>query len=99
MTENKDISKNPLKIDAIVDDPSIPKIYANGVLAQLTLADGVIVFQHYKKTVCMVSASLPLIKSLRDNLTTIIEAYESGTGSEIVPIQQIAEKIKSKKNG
>ena len=90
MTKPTPTRTEDFQMEDLVNDDSVNKYFANAVQTQLTLADGCLIFRSYNKVHCIVTMPLPLIKSLQQNLTTVIAEYEKNLGEEVKTIDQLA---------
>lgn len=73
-----------------LNDPEVPKIYANGFSNGLGTGDVTIVFQLSQKPVAVVNVSFTVAKTLAQKINSMILSLENDTGNTIMTTDEIA---------
>jgi hypothetical protein len=84
MAEQIEVTRQDVKFENVVLNPSIPKIYANGFTVGYTSADAHVVLQLQGIPQAGISMSLAAAKSLHLILGKLIESYEQKTGQKVI---------------
>jgi hypothetical protein len=85
--------ENVARIDAAMDDPSVPRIYFNGFSCSLTGGDVTVALECNKRPVCVANMSYTMAKTLAQKLAGIVATLEGITGNTIMTTDDIAMKI------
>lgn len=80
------------------EDPSLPRIYANGFSAGLGNADVVLVLQLQGKPIAVLNISYTLAKTLAQKIGGIVASFEQSIGQELVTTDKVDQKMKEKKS-
>ena len=76
-TPKPDKANDDASLKAAVDDPEIPKLYANSFSVALTNADIIIVLQRFgQRPVAVVNMSYTLAKTLAQRLGALVSKFE-----------------------
>jgi hypothetical protein len=78
-----------LSVDAVIGDPRIPKVYANGFLFGHSLSDASVIFQIGNNPQVVVNMSFTTLKTLSKGLNEIVAQVEKGLGSPIPDIKEV----------
>jgi hypothetical protein len=73
-----------------INNPSIPKVYANGFMNGVGNADSTIIFQWNGNPVLVLNLSFTIAKTLALRLGQMIKDVESGSGNQIMIVDEIA---------
>lgn len=84
------VSNHVARIDAAMNDATVPKIYFNGFSCSLTEGDVTIALEFNKKPVCVANMSYTMAKTLAQKLSNIVATLESITGNTIMTTDDIA---------
>ncbi len=86
------IGEKPIEgyFEDALNDPEVPKIYANGFSNGLGVGDVTIVFQLGLKPVAMVNVSFTVAKTLAQKINSMILNLENDTGNTIMTTDEIA---------
>src|SRR5262245_5976047 len=76
-------------VDAALDDPTVPKIYANGFMMTVTNADLVIVLQVATRPKAVLNMSYTLAKTLQERLGRAIAEFEAKTGRTMLTTDNV----------
>lgn len=94
--QDKKVDVNATREKAL-DDPSVPKIYANGFTVGLGNADTYVMFQLFGRPVAVVNLSYTLAKTLHQHLGRMISEFEAGVEREMLTTVQVDKMLKEKK--
>ena len=85
-------------VEKAVEDPQIPKIYANSFGVGLTNADIFVVFQRFgQRPVAIVNLSYTLAKTLAQRLGTLVAEFETDIAQQtILTTDRIDEAVKKR---
>jgi hypothetical protein len=70
-------------------DPSVPKIYANGFSLGFTNADVQMVLKLFGRPIAVLSISYTLAKTMAEQFTSIVKAWEDKTKQTLQTTQMI----------
>ena len=66
-----------------------PAIYANGFVNGMGLTDAYLVLQTNGRSTAVVSLSLPVAKSLGENLLAMVRAHEQKSGQKVRSLEEL----------
>ena len=72
-----------------LNNPEVPKIYANGFTSGLGAGDVTLIFQLSQKPIAMLNMSFTLAKTLSQKLSKMILELEHDTGNTIMTTDEI----------
>lgn len=100
MADTPKQSEAELSVEKAIDDPQVPKIYANSFGVGLTNADIFIVFQRFgPRPVAVVNLSYTLAKTLAQRLGTLVAEFETNVAHQnILTTDRIDEAVKKREN-
>lgn len=83
-------------VKAALDDPTVPKLYANGFTVGFNNADAFVMFTRFdaEHPVALVNLSYTLAKTLAQRLTRLVSDLESRVGQEILTTDRVDEKAR-----
>jgi len=93
-TINKKIP-TPDLLPEVSINKDVLKLYANGFQCGATLGDSSIILRLNDAPIALVSMSLPAMKSLHNQLGTILEAYSKGVTS-ILSFEELQQTVSKK---
>lgn len=79
----------------VTADPNVMKFYGNGFQCGATLADGSIMIKQNENPVCLITMSLPALKSLHKQIGDILEIYKKNFKLEISNFEELTDRVKS----
>lgn len=97
--EDPIVEINPTKklkvhpINEVIANPNVPKFYGNGFQCGATLADGSLMVKHNDEPVCLISMSLPALKSLHEQIGQILNLYKKNFDIEILSFEDLTKKV------
>lgn len=77
-----------IDIDSVINNPSVPKLYANGFTFAHSFSDASIVVQLGKNPVAVLNLSFTTLKTLYNSLGELIPAIEKGVGQKFLDIKE-----------
>lgn len=86
-----------IKIESLIVNPTVPKLYANGFTIAFSHADANIVFLLNNIPIGVLHMSIESAKTLQTILTTTIEGFEEQTGFKFKNIFELDESMKKNK--
>lgn len=87
-----------IKMESIILNPTIPKIYANGFSIGFTASDAHIILQLNSIPIAVINLSIITAKTLQKSLTTTIGDFEKQTGIQFNDIFEIQEGLQKNQN-
>ena len=78
-------------LQANLQNPTIPRIYANAISLGLTPADLVLTLMWNGAPTANISIALPVAKSFADDLAGAVRDYESATGTTVQTLKTLTE--------
>jgi hypothetical protein len=66
-----------------------PAIYANGFVNGMGLTDAYLVLQTNARSTAVVNLSLPVAKSLGENLLAMVRAHEQKSGKKVHSLEEL----------
>lgn len=75
-------------IDAVINNPSVPKLYANGFTFAHSLSDASIVVQLGKNPIAVLNLSFTTLKTLYNSLGELIPNIEKGMGQKFLDMKE-----------
>jgi hypothetical protein len=76
-------------LQTAINDPAIPKIYANGFISGVGNADSTLIFQLNGNPVMVLNLSYTTAKTLALKIGQMIKDIESGSGNTIMVTDEI----------
>lgn len=87
-----------IPIEEIVVNPNVPKFYGNGFQCGATLADSNLLVKLNDQPICLISMSLPALKTLHEQIGQILGIYANNFGIEIPTFGELTKKVVEKQS-
>lgn len=82
-----------------VENPDVPKLYANGAVFGLSNADAYVVFERNGIPVAMINLSYTLAKTLQRSIGAAMADFESKVERKILTTHEIARALQDEGDG
>lgn len=83
-------------IEGALDNPEIPKLYANGFVSALGNSDVLVVLLQNQRPIASLNLSYTAAKTLSGRLIQLIKSLERVTGNTIMTVDDVASALEQK---
>lgn len=87
-----------VEVSELVKSVDVPVVFTNSFQCGFTFSDSHIVFKTHDVPTVVVNMGLPAMKSLYNQLGSVLETYNRSTGQTVMSLEEIADFFNNNKN-